>query len=281
MRYFRLVSDLHFKDSEHRFNPPELDDDWRTILLVAGDLGHKDRAIEWFHEMSQRFAHVVVVLGNHDFYNYDQYDNYSKEFGSEHDTFSEKWHYWQQQLAALEHVHLLENEVIELNDVRIIGATLWSDFLDDPFIMRTAQLNMADYRLILDDETKEPISPRVMQTKHRNSVCFIEQALKETAMPSVVITHHAPTWQSITSQNYLEDELTHAYNSNLDELIKRSSASLWVYGHTHNAHQVMIGDTMVMTNPYGFVGEYTGYEMSQQIVIDDQGQCHIKEEHYS
>lgn len=278
MTYFRLVSDLHFKDQYHQFNPVLLEDDWRTILLVAGDLGDRTGAVDWLDEMSERFAQVVLVLGNHDYYNHDEYFNYSKTYGTEYDTYREKLAFWRSKTAAISNLHLLENQVIELAGVCIIGATLWSDFLDDPFIMRTAQVNMADYDLIYsDEELTRKVTPKEIQNKHRASVRFIEETLKQASeLPIVVLTHHAPTWRCVTSQDYLEDALTHAYNTNLDDLIKTSGAALWAYGHTHNAHQVVIGNTLVVSNPYGFMNEDTGYQLDQQLLVDDGGQCIIR-----
>lgn len=285
MTYLRLISDVHFNEYDHVFSSHVIpnDDEWRTILLVAGDLGHRDSAIEWLQNMSERFANVVLVLGNHDYYNHDEYYNFSKEYGVENDTYNEKLAFWRSRLAAINNLHLLENQVIELDGVRIIGATLWSDFLDNSLIMRTAQVNMTDYDLIdSDEDLTRRITPIELQNKHRESVRFIENALKKaTDLPTIVLTHHAPTWQCITKQDYLEDELTHAYNTNLDDLIKTSGAAFWAYGHTHTAHQVVIGNTLVVSNPYGFNGECAGYEKNQLLVIDDNGHCQIKEVNYS
>lgn len=273
--YVRLISDLHLKANQSDVYLPVLPEDNQTILLVAGDLGVRSRAVAWLEMMSQRFAHVVVVLGNHDFYNHDPYENYDEVAESVLRTMSEMRDLWQSHLASLNNVHLLENQAIQLKGVRILGATLWTDFLDDPFIMHTAQA-MADYRLIVDDVTRQPISPTLTQSLHRQSVAWLKEELaQQSSLPIVVISHHVPTWQCIHNQDYLEDELTHAYSTNLDAFITTSGASVWAYGHNHQAHDMFIGQTRVISNPVGFLGEYTGYCANQQLIIDEQGVCNL------
>jgi len=278
MTYFRLVSDLHL-NREQRFSPVMLDEDWQTTLLVAGDIGNKKRAIEWLNEMSERFERVIVVLGNHDYYNHDAYDNYDQEAGIEADTYLEKLQGWRDSIAKLNDVYLLENETLNIGKVRIIGATLWTDFKADPFIMRTAQLNMADYRLIFQNREKEPVSPTHTNRWHNDSLALIKQAVvqsRKDEMTPFIVTHHAPTWQCVTSQDHLEDELTHAYCTNLDDVIVETKAAVWAYGHTHEAFAKTIGETLVISNPHGFQSEFTGFVIDQQLIIDDSGAVTVK-----
>lgn len=278
--YLRLISDLHLKAGQGDVNLPILPEDDQTILLVAGDLGVRSRAVDWLESMSQRFDQVVLVLGNHDFYNHDPYENYDEVAEDRRYTISELRDLWQSELASLSNVHLLENQAIQLNGVRILGATLWTDFLDDPFIMYAAQA-MADYRLILDDLTRQSISPKLTQAIHRDTVAWLrERFAQQVSVPTIVLTHHVPTWQCITNRDYLEDELTHAYSTNLDDLIRLSGASLWVYGHNHQAHIMGIGNTQLISNPLGFIGEYTGYCADQQLILDEDGNCIIKGKGY-
>ncbi len=274
--YLRLISDLHLKAGQVDADLPILPEDEQTILLVAGDLGMRSSVLPWLELMASRFAQVVVVLGNHDFYNYDAYENYDEVAKDRRYTISELRDFWQSNLASLSNVHVLENQAIQLNSVRILGATLWTDFFDDSFIMYTAQA-MADYRLILDDVTRQPISPKLTQTWHRESVAWLRESISQQVnVPTIVVTHHVPTWQCITNTDYLENELTHAYSTKLDDLITVSGVSLWAYGHNHQAHTMSIGNTLLVSNPLGFVGEYTGYCRDQQLILDEDGNCTIK-----
>jgi predicted phosphodiesterase len=53
-----------------------------------------------------------------------------------------------------------------------------------------------------------------------------------------------------------------AYASNLDEFVVESGAALWVHGHSHQAKQYLIGETLVVSNPRGYPEEDTGFNDS-------------------
>lgn len=84
-----------------------LKDTEADLLLVAGDLTHTGQTHEWlsvieeFSKIKKNFKHICVVFGNHDFHG-DWAKPYFKEIG----------------------VHVLENELIELDGLRIYGSPI-------------------------------------------------------------------------------------------------------------------------------------------------------------
>lgn len=56
--------------------------------------------------------------------------------------------------------------------------------------------------------------------------------LKESREKVVVITHHAPSKQSIPTL-YQDDILSAAYASHLDAFLEDFAAVVWVHDHTH------------------------------------------------
>lgn len=261
--YLRLVSDLHLSPGQF-FDPVPLDEDWQSILLVAGDLGDFSAALQWLTQMSERFARVVVVLGNHDYY--------SPAAGLTHGAWLRQW---RSAIAQIDGCVLLEQEMIELEGVRIAGATLWTDFGDDDSKMLAATA-MRDYqRIFVDDAPETPVSPAHTQAWHRQTLPRLAQFIQESRLPTVVLTHHAPTWQCVSNPDYRDNPLTHAYVTDLEGFMHQHQPLLWCYGHTHEAFNRRLGQTLVLSNPNGFYGEETGYVYDQQIVIDGN-ECRVR-----
>ena len=99
-----VLSDLHIEFAD--FSPPETDAD---VVILAGDIGVGLDGIEW---VARRFpkASVVYVPGNHEFYGHD--------IGLTD----------QLKAAAPADIHILNNDKLELDDIRFLGCTLWTDF---------------------------------------------------------------------------------------------------------------------------------------------------------
>ena len=68
----------------------------------------------------------------------------------------------------------------------------------------------------------------------------------------VVITHHAPSMQSI-EKNYRNSELVASFASNLENFIlDLPNIKLWCHGHIHTASDYMIGNCRIICNPRGY-----------------------------
>ena len=77
---------------------------------------------------------------------------------------------------------------------------------------------------------------------------WIEKAT-ETGLKVIVMTHHAPSYQSVAGQ-YRGDLLNAAYANRLDALVEK--VDLWVHGHTHHSFDYRIGKGRVVCNPRGY-----------------------------
>jgi Icc-related predicted phosphoesterase len=71
---------------------------------------------------------------------------------------------------------------------------------------------------------------------------------------SVVVSHHAPSRRSLRPE-FMDDLVSASYASSLDDLIKRSEATLWIHGHTHYCVDYQVGATRVLSNQMGYVDE--------------------------
>lgn len=99
-----ILSDLHTEFTD--FDSPHADAD---VVVLAGDIGVGMDAIEWAERQFPEVP-VVYVPGNHEFYGCDIRDI---------DSFL---------AAAPANFRILNNHSCEIDDVRFLGCTLWTDF---------------------------------------------------------------------------------------------------------------------------------------------------------
>jgi Icc-related predicted phosphoesterase len=85
--------------------------------------------------------------------------------------------------------------------------------------------------------------------------------------PRVVISHNAPVINSQTK--FRASPLLPAFNSlDMAKIIEYSQPTLWVYGHTHECDDQMIGQTRIISNQLGYPDGYGGFECKN---FDRQG----------
>ena len=243
----QVLSDLHLElMAPGEFIPPRTTAD---IVILAGDIHKGIRGFAWARK---QFPHqeVVYVAGNHEYYG----------------------EIWSSLLPRLRRkakelgIHFLENDRVDLCGVRILGATLWTDF--DLFgvalrakAMAAAARYMNDYasitvrRLRADDaipgqERNVPLTPEHTLRWHGKTRQWLTAALAEPfAGPTVVVTHHLPHEKSIHPRYVGEIENT-AFGSDLSALM--GPATLWIHGHTHDGATYEVTGTRVICNPRGY-----------------------------
>ena len=71
------------------------------------------------------------------------------------------------------------------------------------------------------------------------------------AGPTVVITHHAPSRQSIHPR-YAGSILNACFVSDAEHLFGTGRAQLWIHGHTHDSFDYAVNGTRVVCNPRGY-----------------------------
>ncbi|WP_424631417.1 metallophosphoesterase [Bradyrhizobium sp. SYSU BS000235] len=253
----QIFSDAHIDYPGARGLPPLTAG--ARVVVVAGDtceglIG----AVSALRRKYPPSAEIVVVAGNHEF------------FGT---TWSDELEAGK--LAALRlGIHLLENDTVTVGRLRVIGATLWTDYelfgaeLRAP-AMRTAQHAMIDHsRIVWQQEPSQPFLPNQAQILHRESRAFIERELaKPHEGPTLVLTHHAPCLEAIAPFRN-NDILSAAYGSDLLTIIDRYQPDLWVSGHTHFSMNLKRGRTRLISNPIGYGDENPLFDPLFRVDID-------------
>ena len=247
-----ILSDLH--NEFQPFEPVTTDAD---VVILAGDIATKARAVQWAASAFGSLP-VVLVAGNHDLWGSSIPRGYEK----------------MREAARGTNVHVLQNEQVVIAGTRFLGCTLWTDYRltgNQPLAMWDARQRMTrDFKKI-----RNPVfgrtSPAFMRDEHVKSIRFLtEQLAQPFPGKTVVVTHHAPTGASITEQFRADGQshLNAAYASNLEQMMGGDAVQLWAHGHTHSNVDVEIAGTRVICNPRGYAPNDLNPNFRPGLVVD-------------
>jgi len=237
------------------------------LCIVPGDM-HKGRyAMEALAQHVAPHMPVVYVPGNHDYYN--------RSMRAERAEMVEPW-------LREAGVHLLDPGVAVFGHVRVIGATLWTDYalLGEDMrdrAMREAVDTLNDHNQIEVGERQEDGTrvwmPWHALARHREELAFIAERLSEPFDgETVVVTHHAPHPGSIHPRYAHEDFalMNASFASDLEPFILEHRPDMWVHGHIHDSVRYRVGDTEIIANPRGYQVNHR-LSLSTKYVRDREG----------
>ena len=249
-----VFSDLHLEFGRCEFSSDVRSGRLAELVLLAGDIDVKRRGPAWAAETFSQ--PVAMILGNHETYGDSLYATIAAHRNSADKASKTR-------PAA---VRALERETWLLSatdgtPVRIIAATLWTDFgifgaARQSGVMDDAHRAMNDFRMIriVDGSRDESrlLTPSDLLRLHRESKAYIAGELAKTFDGvTIVMTHHAPSRRSVAPE-FADDPLSAAYASDMEALIERTQPQLWVHGHIHTSSDYVIGRTRVVCNPRGY-----------------------------
>ncbi len=257
-----LGGDIFVADDFKNFH----DIDNQIKAATPSMLARGERYRNFLKKCSERFPHVILIMGNHEHY---------------HGDFAHTANIIHTVVGEFSNIHFLEKEWRIINGVLFYGGTLWTDMNnEDPRTLREMAYCMNDYRGVLnsaktvkfrvhDHLSEKPdawkYEERPANFKPEDSVeehYAFRRALDEVLelhpdLPTVVVGHHAPSKASTHPRYKHEVIMNGAYSTNLDNFIlDRRQIKLWTHGHTHEDFDYMIGTTRIVCNPRG----YDGYE---------------------
>ena len=230
-----VLSDLHL--SMGGLDKPRNDAD---IVVLAGDIARPAESAAWALGFDKP---VLYVLGNHEFYG-----------GSIEGTAAEL-----KRLCAGTHVHVLVDDAIVIDGVRFLGSTLWTDFRlfgsDEKrgAAMAGARHLMRDFSCIRTGDAAIAIfTPEDSAALFERHAAWLQRRLNTAySGPTVVITHHAPSPQSIHPR-YADSLLNACFVSDAEYLLNGGRVQLWIHGHTHDSFDYAVKGTRVVCNPRGY-----------------------------
>lgn len=257
-----LVSDVHLEFGDLDFE----NDSGADVLILGGDICvatdmaqrdpyntmgeqyRSNRFHDFFQRCSDRFPHVIFIVGNHEHY---------------HGDFARTVPHFKDVLGYLPNLHILEKETFVLDDITFIGGTLWTDMNKrDNRTLHDISRMMNDFRCV-DNSTKTEdgrgwpgrFTTTDAANDHDAMVAFIDQTI--AANPSgryVVVGHHSPSRLSTHPKYQHQFIMNGGYSSELDDFIQdRPQIKLWTHGHTHEDFDYMIAGCRILCNPRGYI----------------------------
>lgn len=254
-------SDLHLEFGDIELKNTENVD----VLVLAGDIviaeylrSYKeedeptsnsvlaDRFRSFIKRISKEFPQIVVVAGNHEFYNgnwFASIDHLREEY-SKYDNIS-----------------FLERESVIIDDVTFIGSTLWTDMNNnDPITKCGIRMLMNDFYLIRNDKKKYSLlNPDDVVIRHKTSVDYIANTINMTTKSTdkvVIVGHHSPSRRSIHPKYNSDETMNGGYSSSLDDFIyDNPKIKVWFHGHTHENFEYQINTTKILCNPRGYASD--------------------------
>jgi predicted phosphodiesterase len=227
----RVYSDLHFEvhaDLGKSF-VDSLDPDGCDVVVLAGDIA-ANHCLHFALDMfCKKFPRVVHVPGNHEYYgaNRGRVNQTLRRVKAKH----------------FDRLTLLNRGIFGWMGKRILGTTMW---------FRKTEEAAQVLSTWSDSSAIQGFSGWVGE-ENRLSVNFLRQELREG---DVVVTHYAPSWQSVHPR-FAGEKSNLLYVCDMEELILERKPALWIHGHTHHAFDYRIGDTRVVCHPFGYPSEYS------------------------
>lgn len=247
----QYLSDLHlefYNDDHISIIEKYIDTKDTDVLILAGDIdvwsvGWESSPIyNWF---SKNFKHTIYIPGNHEYY--------PKKVKLSKKPINYK---------IRDNVYIIDNDYIDIDNVRFIGSTLWSNIFPDKEFQIMKSMN--DFKKIQQDE----INTSFGYESYKLSVPFLNEVNKiskdfifnnlSNEKNNLVITHHLPSFSCI-SPVYKGNVLNSAFaNNDLDYKIMDSNIKYWIYGHSHgNMDDFYLNNTMLTANQLGYPHEIT------------------------
>lgn len=240
----QVVSDLHLelRDRAHGHRA-DGDGDFPAsapYLALLGDVGDPGSAAygEFLARQAARFRRVFVVLGNHECYGRGVREALALARGA---------------AAGLPGVTVLERESVDVDGVRVLGTTLWSD------VDYQTACYMQDFRSI------DGWSLATARAEHAACAAWLARELSRD-VPTVVLTHHAPLTGFTSAPRHAGSPFESGFATDLGHLVRRPGVLAWFHGHTHWSHATRVGrpgggrQVLVAANAAGLAGEDTRFD---------------------
>jgi len=204
------------------------------VLVLAGDIASGSTntmdVIKYF--LKQGFPQIVYVAGNHEYYGGD-YAEFNFKMGNK--------------CLEFDNVHFLNPGSVVISDVLFTGGTLWTNFADNPWSQSAAKRGINDFRVIKGFDTNE-----CARTYYKH-IDYIQDAYENRDNRRVVVvTHFLPARECIAPRYRGPDLINDYFANDLGEYISTMSDTTWMFGHTHDATDIVLGDTRVVANPHGY-----------------------------
>jgi predicted phosphohydrolase len=248
----RLLSDLHTEFrlpyKTHQMSEYRGED----VLVLAGDIasGSSNTMDVIKHFLDCGFPNVVYVAGNHEYYGTSVEDFNTKMFDK---------------CAATTGAYFLNQNNITIDGVLFVGATLWTNFMDNPISQAVCKRVINDFRQIKNFQTRDAYD---LYYKHLDYIKLHYELRGDRRV--VVVTHFLPARECIAPQWRGGDLLNDYFANDLGSWIADMENTTWLFGHTHDAMDFELGNTRLVCNPHGYynaMNDGVGFDPHKTIIV--------------
>mgnify|MGYP006266410101 CR=1 FL=1 len=217
---FHVLSDIHLEFYKeypgfHHFINTSAD-----YLFLAGDIGDpfSENYAKFLEECSQQsYKYIFIIAGNHEYYNH----HFHKVAHKIKTLCSPK-------------IIFLQNSSFDLEDITIIGTTLWSQM---------TYPELSDYRKIKNWTIERN------NRENQKALNYLKKTI-DSGKKYIIMTHHVPV---------LFGNHEGFYNDYEDFITQRENILAWIYGHDHLSTDIKIKNTRILSNQYGYPDENANY----------------------
>jgi hypothetical protein len=234
---FLVWSDLHLERARFDMPRPDKLSVEPDAVLIAGDSDTNFDHIRFASRVFDTYrCPVIMVDGNHEFYG----QNIDRFYDRERDLL-------ERARSERRDIHILHGASVEIGGVRIIGATLWTDYNLDPvgaFAARQlAKAAIEDFKCITTGPQGRAFRPEDSIARHEIEKRAILAELQSSHEgPTIVMSHHLPIKQALHPRHH-GNPYNPAFASDLAREIGSFDWDAWIFGHSHSSRdfEVVLG----------------------------------------
>jgi len=226
------------------------------VCVLAGDIGsfvmHEADPIKYADQLAHYLGcEVMFVPGNHEYYGCKDF------FMLRTNTVN----------TRMDRVHILDNGSTEINGVRFIGSTLWTDYRllgmgMEADCMKTASRYMADHcGAIRKRGANGGLKNFTVEDARR--LCEVSQDFMRLILesspptPTIIVTHHVPlVYNDTINPKFPVNETTSGFMSHLPDLVdlaSKNGTKAWIFGHHHWSLQSEAFGVKLLSSQRGYI----------------------------
>jgi len=248
----RPLSDLHLE-----FAPvvdiPDTNHDIDSVVVLAGDIGIQNTACSLIVDLSIKFKHVFYLMGTHEYLG-----------GTIPLTIPTIWESItkisnDRDIPTPINVTITQCGSIIIDDIKIIGATLWTNSGKYNPFAHLPEEDDRNYRTIVNSKGVKLAVPFEILHTFKHDIAFLNMEICKAELlkiPVVIVTHYPPFLKSIElSTKTITPIEWYEYVDYTKQLIDHPTVELIIHGHIHESLDYMIGNTRIICNPKGYTSD--------------------------
>jgi len=241
------------------------------IGVVGTDSGFSDY-VDFLSFQCSRFEFVLLLAGNHEFY------CSTGGGGSDNPICTEQIKQRIRKFAdSIPNLYFLDRDTVLINDVCVVGVTLWSFIPKDEQFMVEGGVN--DYELIYVNDKEEglrKLTAKDTNRWHEADLTYLTAEAswaKKQDLNVLVLGHHAPSFESTSDPEHEHSPISSAFCSSLDYLFdyggqsETSHIHTWAFGHTHWPSDQYIGGVHIVSNQYGYAAAGNDFDPEFSVCV--------------